>query len=776
MSAQAIQAGEAFVKLSCNVDGFQKGLSEASDQLQKFGGKMKGTMEKFNGAFSGALKSMQPIAPAISSIGLGLSGIEMGIGTVSSLCDSFKRWYTEGGQLLSLIHEIYKAEGMNVAVTELCSLANLKNASGVTKLAAQNMILTFSELQKNIAMRIGNALAVKSAIATKAVTVASYACAVGTKLYSAVLIGFSSIITTATSAIWAMTTALLANPIVAITAAALAAIAVFAILGVHWLASESAASKAAKATEELRKQHDEFRESARQSADILDKLNKKMELNDEEKDVSQNAWNDLKRNADALGISLENLGISYDKETGKINATAEAMAKFREKMRSEELKELNKEIQAQGAYLDELTAKLHNGKVGWGRWLGTWATFGYMDNADEIQQKIDETRKKLRENTKRQSEVADFSEDFREAEKKLEDFQAKDEEATRNATQNKIAAIQKEFAERQAILTQLVKEANARKEISGLSDEENKKLEERTKVLKELNKKQQERINLLKEEEKANIRKIEEDYKKKRMDAEENKDWKKRMEEAPEKAAGVAAFKMQESERKFSDAVAERAAAVDDENATPEKIAALDEKVKKAQAEAEKWTARYEEAEAKAKDTESRRDKELDDLDGSRKQKEKARADKEEAQEWKDTTEKDSESARQTAAANLAENQGKLDAAYANLRNLIQTGASEKEKKAAKENVEQIEADIDKWQSRVDELQIGRLDKQQAASPVTNPAAMMAGSADAQRKFLENRNAQQNPMAETNSLLAQSVNEQQLMNKKLENLGNLEIV
>ena len=660
MSAQAIQAGEAFVSLKLKVNEFQSGLSEASEQLQKFGGKLKGTMEKFNSAFSGALKSLQPLAPAISAMGISLSGLGTVIGIVAD------------------------------STATLTTIINALNA-----------------------------------------------------------------------AIWA-------NPWTFFAECCLAAIAIIVLLATCLAGIESPASKAAKAAEDLRKQHDEFRESARQSADILDKLNKKTELNTEEITASNNAWNDLKRNAKALGVSLGNLESSYDTATGKINDTTGAMLKLREAMRVQELEELNNEFEKQGVYLDELTAKLHNGKVGWGRWLGTWVSLGRMDNAEEIQRKIDETRKKIRENSKRQGELIDFSEDFREAEKQLEAFQAKDEEATRNATQNKIAAIQKEFAEREAVLKKLIEEADVRK---NLSEQDRKQLEERKKALDELNKKQQERIDLLKAEEKARIQKIKDDYDEKKKANEDEKNWKKKLEGNPNTAFADATKSASAAEAQMNKALEDRTKAVDENKSTKE-IKALDKALEKARADAEMWNRRKEEAEAKAKDAESKRDKELDDLDSSRKKKEKARDDKKDEQKWKADVEKNAEAALQDATQHLDENKGNLDAAYANLQNLIQTGASEKEKKAARENVEQIEANIDKWQSRVDNLQIGRIPKQ-TTSPATNPAAMMAGSADAQRKFLENRNAKYNFMDETNAILLQMHKEQHMTNEKLDALEGL---
>lgn len=667
MSAAAIQAGEAFVELRLKTKEFQAKLNEASEKLIGFGNSARGKLEILNKALSGSLKALQPIAPAISALGVSLEGLSVGVGIIGDL----------GGVLATL--------RMNILATS--------------------------------------------------------------------------------TAVWEFTAALMANPLTAFCAILAATITTLAAVGLYFLTSESAASKAAKATEELRKQHDEFRESARQSADIIDKLTKKQSLNADDISTSKNAWMELKRNAEALGHSLDDLGISYDENSGKINAAAGAMAKFRELMRVQEMEELNAEIKAQGEYLDELTAKLHNGKEGWGRYIGEWVTLGIVDNAEEIQQKIDETRKKLRENTKRQSEVADFSAAFREAEKQLEAFQAKDEEATRNATQNKIAAIQKEFAERKAILNQLIEEASAR---ATLSKEERKQLEERKKALDELNKKQQKRIALLKEEEEARILKIRADYEeKKKADANE-KEWKKKLEKNSSTALEEAKSSSIKADNDLKNAEGDRLDA-ERENKTPQEIAALDKALEKARADAEMWNRRKEEAEAKVKDDASKRKKELEDakkqrtkeledVEDSRRQKEKAREAKVEEQAWKDKVEKDSDSARQEAATKLAENQGALNAAYENLQNLIRTGASEKEKKAAKENVAQVEANIDKWQSRVDNLQIGRIPKQ-TTSPVTNPAAMMAGSAEAQRKFLENRNAK-NPMDETNALLEQVVKEQ----------------
>ena len=60
-------------------------------------------------------------------------------------------------------------------------------------------------------------------------------------------------------------------------------------------------------------------------------------------------------------------------------------------MRVKELNDLNAAIEAQEEHLDDLHSKLDkNGKVGWRRWALTYVTFGYYDNAEEIQKKIDE--------------------------------------------------------------------------------------------------------------------------------------------------------------------------------------------------------------------------------------------------------------------------------------------------------------------------------------------------------------------------------------------------
>ncbi|MBQ9456655.1 MAG: hypothetical protein IJU53_13395 [Thermoguttaceae bacterium] len=172
-----------------------------------------------------------------------------------------------------------------------------------------------------------------------------------------------------------------------------------------------------------------------------------------------------------------------------------------EAMRVKELNDLNEAIEAQEKHLDDLHSKLdENGKVGWGRWALTYVTFGYYDNAEEIQQKIDETSQSLQENQEKRKVIIDFSAEYKENEAKLQEMYDKEAEAFKNALAVKIDNIKTEFSEREAILKQLIHEAEVR---DSLSFEDMEKLRERRAALAGLNAEQERRIQLLRDEQAA---------------------------------------------------------------------------------------------------------------------------------------------------------------------------------------------------------------------------------------------------------------------------------
>ena len=68
-----------------------------------------------------------------------------------------------------------------------------------------------------------------------------------------------------------------------------------------------------------------------------------------------------------------------------------------------------------------------------------------------------------------------------------------------------------------------------------------------------------------------------------------------------------------------------------------------------------------------------------------------------------------------------------------------------------------LESEVDTWQGRLDDLRIGGLKGSSAMSLPSVLSSQLSGTASAQQKFLENRNAMYDPMEQTNALLKEQV-------------------
>lgn len=316
--------------------------------------------------------------------------------------------------------------------------------------------------------------------------------------------GYASATNMLTTAFWTNNVAIKAHPIFLIAGIIAGAVAGTIALVSIFDALTTSVEENAKAMEDLRKKNESYLTSAKSALATLQELSNIDPWQSDKKSVNLSAWKELQRTTENLGISLEELGVKFDTNTGKINASEQALAKLKEAMRVKELNDLNAAIEAQEKHLDDLYSKLdENGKVGWGRWALTYVTFGYYDNAEEIQKQIDEESQKLQENQDKRKTVVDFSAEYKENEAKLKEMYDKEAEASKNALAVKIDNIKTEFSEREAILRQLIDEAEARKTAVGLSKEESANLEARKNALAGLNAEQEERIRLLREEQAA---------------------------------------------------------------------------------------------------------------------------------------------------------------------------------------------------------------------------------------------------------------------------------
>ncbi|MDO4574276.1 MAG: hypothetical protein Q4D98_03580 [Planctomycetia bacterium] len=548
-----------------------------------------------------------------------------------------------------------------------------------------------------------------------------------------------------------------------VVAAMAVAAAIGGLIYLFW-GGESAATKHAKAMEEVRKQHDETRKAGEQYADSLEKLSQKEALSAAEKEQAKRLIADLQEANRNLGKSTEELGIAYDEATGSIMGADKALALFRENARQSAIADLKNEGDALAAQYDELRSKIHmDGNVGTWRAIGTWVSFGYMDNEDEIRQKMTDLEKKKSENATSMSKAMDYSDEYKERAKKLEEFYEKDTELARNAYAQKVADIQKEFSERETILRQLIAEQEARQD---LTIAEREQLKERKEGLKGLNDLQRQRIELLKEEERRNLEKIKTDFERKRAENVEKKKWNERLEASPEDAAAEAQKQSAKADKAFYVAIAAREAAIGNETLTEKQRKQLDDAVETAKTNAEKWKGRTEEAgkavdeKAKKEEKESaNREKEVGNVATERQNREKRRAKEEEEKAWKETAEADPAAAQAKAQSEYANSQKGLNEAYEKWKQLIRDGAAAEVIDAQKTLVNDMEDNIDLWRKRADEVAIKEIDerKEIQSRDYQMPATLMAGSVDAQKKFIENqqnmRNGMEQQQARTNSIL-----------------------
>lgn len=732
MSAESIRLGEVFTELKVKSDDFHRGLYKASSDLKKFGAKVQESVEKANSAFAGVAQSVKPLAPAISLCGISLSGLSASIATLESIRASFTKWRTD-------MERLKKVADVSRIATELLTISKIKNASSLTILAMKTKILTLAEVQQNIASRVGMTLTRQATLGQYALSAATWVTAVAAKGASAAFL--------------ALTASMMTNPLMWIVGAV-------AALGAlcYWFASgESAAERHAKAMEKVREQNDAVRKSGEAYADSLEKLAKKESLNNSEKEQAKKLIREVQEANKKLGKDNEDLGLTFDEVTGSIVGSDEALAKFRQTMRQSAMKDLENEFDALDARVNELKKSIRvDGQIGKARWLATYYTFGWVDNEEEIKAKIAEAEKKKSENMEKQSQARDYTDEYKEHEKALEEFEKKDVERSQNAYATKVNEIRKEFAERETILKQLIAEQELRKD---LSETERKALENRKKALEGLNEEQEKRMKMLQEEERLSLRKIRDDFNQKRAEKENEKNWKTTLNSNPEVAVQQAFAESLLASEQFAKALLNREMAVGDENLTAAEIESLDKEVERGRVEAEKWKSRLDEADGKVAEQKELRDNSLAEIDREREKREKDRAKREEEENWKETSKADPAAASAKAQQEYTNSQKGLDEAYAKWKQLIREGATQETIDTQKTLVSDMEENIEKWRQRVGYSVAAELDEKKEATQrnAQMPATLMAGSVDAQRKFLENQMNLQNPvvseLSKTNGIL-----------------------
>ncbi|MDO4571501.1 MAG: hypothetical protein Q4D38_14040 [Planctomycetia bacterium] len=434
---------------------------------------------------------------------------------------------------------------------------------------------------------------------------------------------------------------------------------------------------------------------------------------------------------------------------------------------------MQKERDALKAQRDELKRSIRlDGGIGTWRKIGTWASFGYVDNEEEIKQKITDLDKKLGDVTAQQTRVLGYSEVYQEAEKELDDWYRKDRERSQTALQRKIAEIQKEFTERETLLKQLITEQELRKD---LTEKEQEELQQRRTALAGLNDEQQRRISLLKEEENLRLQKMKEEFEQKRADEAERRAWKERM-EVPELAFQEAQRESQKADEAFQEALDNRRTA----NETPEKMSEkdfqlLDEAIEKTRSQAELWHQRLTEAD------EARNQRDIDAQTRYRDfvdQHQKEIEETEEQKAWEKQKGTDHEGAKRLAETTAQTTEAEFRREMDILDTLLRSRESTEVERAAQwQKVQDLQTSLKKWTGRVDELNVDDMeskkeDYQNIQTTRTSPVALMEGSAEAQQKILELRESRTNPLLvradRTNELLEKSNGLMAEMSGKLE--------
>ena len=371
-------------------------------------------------------------------------------------------------------------------------------------------IMTGSFIARNVAMAISNTLTFVAVAATQ---------------------GFCA-------AVLGLNMALAACPITGIAGGFILLGAALALAIGYFYSGESAATKYAQSMEKLKEKNDRVRQTHQHTLEKLEKLSAKEALSVKEQE-------DVKKSVAQLNSSYSGLNLTIDESTGNLKDADKAVKAIKESMNSAAQNDLAKTIRAINAETQELKGKLNNrGETGYWRGVGTYFTFGYVDNADEIKSKIEENKKKVQELTTEKIKieieaVVEFSDNFEQAEKKIAEFAEKDRREGLSETDKKADDLKKEFEERKKALELTVREAEEYEKTGKLSKQQLELLAKRRALLNSLTAMETERKNQI--------------YKADQTDAEnklQDMDDKLKEENSSEQEKKIAAIQKEFAERK----------------------------------------------------------------------------------------------------------------------------------------------------------------------------------------------------------------------------------
>lgn len=501
-------------------------FSTVSGTAQKMGQSVNQAasgFQKLSGASSETLNTIITVGAGIGAVSAAIIGTIQGITSLTQITAAIYALDVSIKMTIADHREYATVCSISEAATEMLTASGIKNAS-VTQIQAASILLMSREeaaavtqkkllsvwtkikssaivqettstsanvLQTKIQTALETVLAAckgKTTVATVKNTAANVFSST-IKMKDAVVSGICTVANYAMAAaayvaaggVLALNGAIAMNPIGAAVIAVLALVAALAGI-VYWFSSgKSAAQEYAESMEKVRIQNEKVRKSSDLYTKRLEQLNEKENLSKKEKA-------EIAQYVEELNKRYKGLNLSVDAMTGKIKNADGAFIDLKKAMSDAAETDLNKEIDALNASLDELQARLgKNGKTGWGRWIGGWLTLGGMDNEKETQKKIEETKKKLHEaETKKLNNAMDRDAGSIEAEKKTaeekkkiqeeldkkkreaNDFIAAQEDEIRKnnqtALQNEIDSVQKAFAEKKAALQTTIQEMEANKQ------------------------------------------------------------------------------------------------------------------------------------------------------------------------------------------------------------------------------------------------------------------------------------------------------------------------
>ena len=626
---------------------------------------------------------------------------------ISAIVSSYNAWRDKWVMLKYL----KLTQGEYLAAVKYATMMNVKNASSTYMLAASIKVQTTAELSRMYATWLSTNAILANAAGQRVATVAGWGLAIATKAVANAYLLLTQI-----------------SPMGWIMAAGAALVGLIA----YFAGGESAATKYAQSMEKLREQNDNMRQTHELYAQRLEQLNKKEKLSTEEKEETSKIVSQLNE-------KYKDLGLQIDPLSGKVINAKGAIVSLREAMQQAAETDINNSIAALNEQLHELQSK----EGTWGTWLAATFTFGYVDNSDEIKQKIEETAEKIskltQEKTKKEIEKNQYSMEYANAENELNQLLDNDRRSELSDIGRQADDIDKEFQKREKLLKTLIDEAEAKE---NLTQKEEELLKQRKEMLNNLDDERDKRITQLYDDKDRKTR-ADLNAQLNKFDEKDEQDAQKDMSESEKK---IAALRKECEERKkllitYLKETQYRKNLSEEEKETQRKRL---EQLKSLQTT---YAARIEEIKkADEAQKETTKQSELASLNKSFNDRRQTEKDKALEQQWNDMAQRNPNNAAQTAQNNVAKLETATEDAYKKLEKMIQSGATDEEKKAQKDKIDMMENELTLWKNRRDDVTIGRL-KNAQASTFSQPSIAEAGSLDAQRKFLENQQANKgNPM------------------------------